>query len=660
MTTDSHPERRAGSLVRRFAGLPCKRQITNNEKLTTNNQRWFILLVILLIALLLLVLSPALANGLVNDDFIEVGARHFDALDSLPKENWALWGSRFVQRALIDPVTDWEIFRPTRQLVFWANYFMWHLDPLGYRLSNLLLALSTCLVVALIEFRLTRRRAMAAVAGVVFALYPLHVIPVLDISAIGHILAGLFVALCVLYYMLPGSRRNVLLAYLFCLLAMGSKETALTTPALLLLYEIIYRREDIRHAPRAFVMRQLPFWLFAVAIIALRLVLFGKLSNSPADFTYWYQSTSRLTGYIQLMLMPFVRDITDAQAILAVGVILLLMWVYRARREVLFGFLWLPLALGVSILFPPTDRYFFTPSIGIALAFGSILARPWTMTARWARVAAALFSAAILVALALGSYSRAADYRTLGIRSQNFFNQLQTLHPDFPRASRLFFVGFPQRAQSGILIQSSRQMQYAAQLLYDDRSLRAVIADKFPDIIDSLNRTFYFEYSGRKLAERADIVQALRDRRRCADSPDNAIRWSFDRDTEGWQAWSGIDSFDVRNDALSIHTNDNDPFMASPYIQVSPDDLDRIEIKMSARSSEPLLHAELYWKTPALDDFSPQARQLFQVPADGIPHTFNLSLNPDGTRDPIVRLRLDPADAPADITLNSITIYCRQ
>lgn len=624
---------------------------------------WLALLLVLLAILLLLVLSPAFSNGFVNDDFIEVGARHYDALDSLPKEDWALWASRFVQRALIDPVTDWEIFRPTRQLVFWADYFMWHLNPLGYRVTDWLLALSTCLVVTLLEFRLTRRRAMAVVAGVVFALYPLHSIPVLDISAIGHILAGLFVGLCVLYYILPRSRRNILLAYLFCLLAMGSKETAITTPALLLLYEILYRRDDIRRAPRAFVTRQLPFWLIAVAVLALRLILFGKLSNSPADLTFWYQSTTRLTGYVQLMLMPFVRDITDLQAIFVVLIIMLLMWIYRARREVLFGFLWLPLALGVSILFPPTDRYFYTPSIGIALALGSILARPWTTSLRWSRVAAALVTAGVLVALAIGSYSRASDYRTLGIRSQNFLSQLQTLHPNFARSSRLFFIGFPQKAQSGILIQSSLQMQYAAQLIYNDRSLRAVIADKFPDIIDSLNRTFYFEYSGRKLTERADVVQALQNRLRCTDSPQNAIRWSFDRDTAGWEAWSGIDKFEPGDKGLNLRANGSDVFMGSPYIEIKPGDLDRVEIKMSARSSEPVLNAAFYWKTPAMSDFSPQARSSFKVPADGVPQTINLSLNSSGVtpaNDPIVRLRLDPADAPADILLNSITIFCRQ
>lgn len=623
---------------------------------------WLVLLLVLLAILLLLVLSPAFSNGFVNDDFIEVGARHSDALDSLPEENFALWGSRFVQRALIDPVTDWEIFRPTRQLIFWSDYFMWHLNPLGYRVTDWLLALSTCLVVALLEFRLTRRRAMSVMAGVVFALYPLHSIPVLDISAIGHILAGLFVGLCVLYYILPRSRLNILLSYLFCLLAMGSKETAITTPALLLLYEIIYRRDDIRNAPRSLVGRQLPFWFFAVAVLALRLLLFGKLSNSPADLTYWYQSTTRLTGYVQLMLMPFVLDITDAQAALIVLLILLLMWLYRARREVLYGFLWLPLALGVSILFPPTDRYFYTPSIGIALALGSILARPWTISARWARIAAVAFSAAILVALGIGAYSRASDYRTLGIRSQNFLAQLQSLHPAFPRSSRLFFIGFPQKAQSGILIQSSRQMQYAAQLLYDDRSLRAAISDKFPDIIDALNRTFFFEYSGRKLAERADVVQALQHRLLCTGSPKNLIRWNFDNDAGGWEPWSEINQFVTQNGALHFRTVGSGAFMGSPFVQVKPADLDRIEIQMSARSDRSPLNAALYWKTARMDDFSDEARRTFQLPADGTPQTINLNLNTAGVtpaNDPIVRLRLDPADAPADITLNSITIFCR-
>ena len=62
---------------------------------------WLLLLGLALIPLLLVLFAPPLSTGFVNDDFIEVGARHYDALDSLPSENWGLWSQRFVERALI-------------------------------------------------------------------------------------------------------------------------------------------------------------------------------------------------------------------------------------------------------------------------------------------------------------------------------------------------------------------------------------------------------------------------------------------------------------------------------------------------------------------------------------------------------------------------------
>ena len=133
---------------------------------------------------------------------------------------------------MIDPVTNWEIFRPTRQWVFWADYFMWHLEPFGYHVTNLLLYLATSFSVVLLAWHLTRRRSAAILAGLLFVVMPVHTPPVAEISSRGHVMAGLFVCLCVLFYALPRRRLYTVLAWVMAILAMGSKETALVLPAL--------------------------------------------------------------------------------------------------------------------------------------------------------------------------------------------------------------------------------------------------------------------------------------------------------------------------------------------------------------------------------------------------------------------------------------------
>lgn len=626
------------------------------------SSHWRVLLLASLAALLAILYAPTFLMGFVTDDFIEVGARHDDALDSLAHDDLSLWFARFRERALIDPVSGVEIFRPTRQVIFWADYFMWHLNPVGYHITNLLLLFATCLVVALLTWRLTRRRSAGLVAGLLFALHPAHTAPISEVASRGHALAGLFVALTVLFYVLPPTRRNRILAVLSCVLAIGSKETALVTPALLALYEIIYHRDEIWRAPHRVVLRQLPFWLITAGAIGLRFLLFGRLSDSPYSIGSW-SLTYQVQGYSLFTLEPFISDISDVQTILFLLALVILMVLYRARREVSFGTLWVPVSLLFTLASPPQERYFYTPSIGLALAFGSIVAHPLNISARWTRAsvtirwASALVAAVLCVSLGAGALVRVASYRNAGEIVQTILAQVKMLHPTLPQNSRLAFVGLPEVIRQGYIFNSPLQVQYAMQWLYEDRSLQATSGDAFPVVLEAPDRTFFFEYERRKITERADVVQALRDRRRCSDSPQNRIVWNFREDAQGWEAWSEIGSFQTRAGALSIQATGNDPFMGSPFVEVRPRDLKRVEIRMRAQAARPTLTAELYWQTAEMQDFGGDARLSFQVNADNAPHTYTVEPEVRGNA-PIIRLRFDPADLPAEIELERITIYC--
>ncbi|MCC7162075.1 MAG: hypothetical protein IT331_06255 [Anaerolineae bacterium] len=622
------------------------------------SKHWIALLFIGLALVLGILYAPTFGMGFVTDDFIEVGARHFDARDGLYNGDNTIWFERFIERALIDPVSGQEIFRPTRQTIFWADYFVWRLEPFGYHLTNWLLYLATCFAVALLTFRLTKQRRAAVISGILFAVMPAHTAPVSEMASRGHVLAGLFVVLCVLYYVLPRSRRNTLAACLFCILAVGSKETALVIPALLAVYELVFHRAEIWRNPRAVVWRQLPFWLIVLGLIALRFYLFGRLSSSSYGLGSW-EWTYQVQGYMLYALAPFLADIFEWQAIIVFVVIALLMVVYRSRGAVIFGFLWVPITLLVTYASPPQERYLFTASAGIALALGSILAQPLSARVRWAQWAGGIVTAALVVGLTYGAWQRTTSFRNAGEIVASVFEQVKTLHPTVPEGSRFVFVGLPEVIRGGYLFNSDLQMQYGVQMLYgDDRTLRATRAENFPVTLTALDRTYFFEYDRRKIIERADLVQAMRDRRRCADAPENLVRWTFREGAEGWEAWNEIDSFEARKGSLYVRTNGADPFMGSPFLEIEPQELDRVEIRMLARADAPTFNAALYWLTTDMQDFSEEARTSFQVTADGESHTYELHLSVRGDA-PLLRLRLDPADMPAEIQLERVTLYCR-
>jgi hypothetical protein len=134
--------------------------------------------------------------------------------------------------------------------------------------------------------------------------------------------------------------------------------------------------------------------------------------------------------------------------------------------------------------------------------------------------------------------------------------------------------------------------------------------------------------------------------------------WSFDNEAGGWEPWSEIDRFETRDGALQLRATGGDPFLGSPFIEVRPRELDRIELTLRVTSTVPEINGELYWQTTGMEDFGSNARTQFRVPADNQSHAVVLKPDVRG-REPIIRLRLDPADAPAEIAVESITIYCR-
>ncbi len=620
-------------------------------------RHWLLVFLASLTLLVGILYAPVFKMGFVTDDFIEIGARNDDAVDFLAHDDLAGWGGQFIQRALIDPVSGVEIFRPTRQVIFWADYFMWHLNPLGYHITNLLFLVATCFVVALLAWHLTRRKSAAIVAGLLFALMPVHTAPIAEVASRGHVIAGFFVALTVLFYVLPRTRRNRVLAVVCCILAIGSKETALITPALLGLYEIVYHRDEVLRAPLRVILRQLPFWLCLAAAIGLRFLIFGRLSSSQYGVGSWNLSY-QAAGYTLFVLAPFLNDISDAQTIAFWLVMALLVVVYRARREVAFGVLWVPLALFFTLASPPQERYFYTPSVGLVVALASILSQPFPLAVRWSRWAGALGTAALLLCLSWGAWIRVDAYRNAGEIVQTILAQVKTLHPTLPRGSQLVFVGIPEVIRQGYIFNNPRQVEYAIQWLYDDRSLRVKSQSSFPTVLTGLDKTFFLEYDRRKITERADLVQSLRNRLRCSDSPKNWVRWNFDKDAAGWEPWNEIDSFQPGSRGLRLNTTGNDPFMGSPFVEISPQQLRRVEIRMSAQAAQPTFLGELYWQTAAMSDFDGSAHVTFPVKADGELQTYTLRLNPQGAA-PIIRLRLDPSDVPAKIELEQITLYCK-
>ncbi len=193
------------------------------------------------VALGLLVYSSALPAYFVADDFMLVRGVREDG----PFGVWTYHGG-------------W--LRPMVSLSFYLDYRLWGLNPLGFHLTNILLhALNAVMVSAIAYLLLADTKLDAAridftalTAGLLFLVLPSHAESVAWIAGRTDVVAAFFGLGAFLFYLLfkrHGRTRDAVLSLGAFALALLSKESAVTLPLIIGLYELLDRRYAPDHVP---------------------------------------------------------------------------------------------------------------------------------------------------------------------------------------------------------------------------------------------------------------------------------------------------------------------------------------------------------------------------------------------------------------------------
>ncbi len=232
----------------------------------------------LAVAALLLVPLAAYANA-IRGDF------QFDDVPTiLENPHYADWRTWFGH---LD-----HIIRPLSSLTFAVDRHVYGTSSAGYHVLNLLLHLGC----GLLLYRIVSHAVPAAGSSVplasslLFLIHPLGTETVTYISgrATGLMAFWYLAALCVYTTPLNASRsgprtRLYQWAALLCFaLALASKETAMTFPLALLLWDGVIRRRDAGGLRRVLVTSHAPFWLVSLAFAA---------------WTWWHPRYSALAAF---------------------------------------------------------------------------------------------------------------------------------------------------------------------------------------------------------------------------------------------------------------------------------------------------------------------------------------------------------------------------
>ncbi|MBI3914197.1 MAG: glycosyltransferase family 39 protein, partial [Chloroflexi bacterium] len=646
----------------------------------------------LFVLVALVLFAPILPTYFLADDYNYVYHLLVNARAYVQGEQLSKWFIDFSAQGMQVPELS-IFFRPVVQWLWLFDFIAYGTDATGYHLTNILLHALNSFLVYILARQILRQRVGALVAGLLFALHPVHSDSVAWIADRTDVLSTFFYFTGAVYFVFYRARARRLflgVSVAAYTLAIGTKENTVALPAILLAYDLLFTQPAsrnthperspspllgvnhvvsavnpsaeskdasrlTRHASQIF-RALFPYALVLAAYVAARFALFGEFGRNTGGGFLSFGADLYFQYYALALLQPFFSDINTALFLAILASFALLLAVYRDRRAVWFGALWIAFSLlpAASAAYV-APRLAYAPSAGLALLLAAILPRPFARAP--ARVGIAL-SALLIAIYAWGLAARVDNWAAVGTVARIIPEQTKQLVPVPPPDARFYFTGVPMILRAIDLY--NENFPNAIQIAYRQPHLFVANVEKFPVITQNLDRAIFLDYRRRVVSENAEARRVLQDRQKCLGVSSPAAQWDFARDAQGWEAWNDLENVQARDDALSMRATGTDPNLGSPLMDVPTLGIGDVEIEMQARAGAPTLRGALYWQIAGQSDFAPEQFQAFDVRADGAFQKYRIDLTQEGKLligDRIARLRLDPTDAPAEISIRSIRVF---
>jgi len=304
-----------------------------------------------------------------------------------------------------------EQYRPLRTTTFAIDYYLWKLKPAGYHISNLFFHMVNVVLIFFLvsaigsmsennghenSVRCQMLMGLPFLTAALFAVHPVHTESVTYIKNRSDLLAFLFFLSSFLLFVRSGTFASGMLRFLSVIcsllcfvLALLSKEMALTLPAIMVLYALCFQERTERF--RIF-FRVVPYLLVILLYFWFRQMMLGNSGQAGNEFQL---STGRhlLTiiqtygTYLALLVLPvnlnaeraFIipESVMEPGVMLSLGVLLVISIVtVRAWRRpgiLFFAIMFMLLALlpASNIIFletrPIAEQRLYFPSLGFCL-----------------------------------------------------------------------------------------------------------------------------------------------------------------------------------------------------------------------------------------------------------------------------------------------------
>jgi tetratricopeptide (TPR) repeat protein len=337
--------------------------------------------------------------------------------------------------------------RPVTNLTFAINYAISGLDARGFHLTNLLIHLLASLTLFGIVRRTLRLPSLAPTFGrqstnlawfiaLVWMLHPVQTEIIDYVTQRTESLMGLFYLLTLYSSIraLDGSAgRWHTAAILACALGMASKESMMTAPVLVALYDYVFvdRSALQKIGRRRFYLGLAATWLVLAGLLATRPRTSVGFATGVTPWTYLLNQAPMLLTYLRVSFWPrnLVLDygipeplmLTDVlfPALVVVALAALVLVALVRRPRVGFAGAWFFIILSPTSSFVPiatevgADRRLYLPLAGLIALVVLAVYRAWTTHARtWPQAVGPVAAAIVCLVLAAGTVQRNREYET--------------------------------------------------------------------------------------------------------------------------------------------------------------------------------------------------------------------------------------------------------
>jgi hypothetical protein len=404
--------------------------------------------VIAALALAAAVHAPTLRYFFDGDDFVVLGSVEYLGARQYIIDSWTMR----------DIVPSW---RPLTSMIYAAEWELFGLNPLGWRLVNLSVHLASMCVLYVLVLRTTKRPAVGAIAAMIFGVSGAHFDTVNYVTALPHLLSTLLILsslLAMTWYAEPHFPEHRIsmycLSFVLFVLAFLSNEGAFVFAPLIAAAYVSYSPRW-RSRPLLLLAHAAPFAALAAAWLAFyqscpcEQLKFDGYGWGPHVFRNYGVYLSWIVYPVRgVPLAPDVTRWTIAACAFAGGAAMAIRGPHIARIAaggVLLALLPLaPVEIWTASRYSYSAVAFFAPLAAIAACAAFDRVRGVHRWARTPALALGLLSVATVAGLyAWQTHAQDARSGRYGERWRLLADELRTNYDDVPDGTTIYIIGGP-------------------------------------------------------------------------------------------------------------------------------------------------------------------------------------------------------------------------